>query len=231
MTRQKSFKRRVRARMEKTGERYTVAREQLIAKSSRAEPSEPPADSGRATVGMQERFSDELLAERTGRTWDRWFAALDEWGATERRHWEIASWLREEHGVAGWWAQSITVGYEQARGMRAPGERSGGGFSATASKTVDVPVERLFAAFADDDERRRWAPDTPLTLRRATPGKSIRFDWDDGSTRVVAGFDVKGAAKSTVGLEHERLPDAAEADRLKAYWRERLAALKEVLES
>ena len=44
MTRQKSFKRRVRARMDKTGERYTAARRQLLAKAEAAtiDPGSPP---------------------------------------------------------------------------------------------------------------------------------------------------------------------------------------------
>jgi hypothetical protein len=46
-----------------------------------------------------------------------WFDLLDEWGASERRHAEIARWLSEEQGVAGWDAQSVTVGYERARSM------------------------------------------------------------------------------------------------------------------
>jgi hypothetical protein len=33
-----------------------------------------------------------------------------------------------------------------------------------------------------------------------------------------------------VALEHERLADADEAERMKAFWRERVAALKELLE-
>ena len=230
MTKQKSFKRRVRGRMEKTGESYTAARDRLIPSAESGEPPEPATAAGGSTTRMEDRLSDEMMRERTGRTWEQWFAALDEWGAVERRHREIAAWLQDEHGVDGWWAQSVTVGYEQARGMRAPGERSGGGFSATASKTVGVPVERLFEAFANEEERRRWAPDATLELVRATPGKSMRFDWDDGATRVVVGFDVKGESKSSVGLEHERLPDAGEAERLKAYWRGRLAELKEFLE-
>jgi hypothetical protein len=44
------------------------------------------------------------------------------------------------------------------------------------------------------------------------------------------GFEAKGEAKSTVALEHERLPDADEAERMKAYWRERVTALKGELE-
>ena len=33
-----------------------------------------------------------------------------------------------------------------------------------------------------------------------------------------------------MALEHERLADADEAERMKAYWRERVGTLKEVLE-
>lgn len=231
MTRQKSFKRRVRGRMDKTGESYTAARDRLIPRADTGDPPEPVAGAGGSTTRMEDRLSDEMMLERTGHTWGQWFAALDEWGAVERRHREIAAWLRDEHGVDGWWSQSVTVGYEQARGMRAPGERSGGGFSATASKTVAVSAERLFEAFANENERRRWAPEAPLELVRATPGKSMRFDWGDGATRVVVGFDVKGESKSSVGVEHERLPDPDEAERMKAYWRGRLAVLKELLES
>ncbi len=40
----------------------------------------------------------------------------------------------------------------------------------------------------------------------------------------------KGAAKSVAAVQHERLADADEAERKKAFWRERVAALKEVLE-
>jgi len=48
--------------------------------------------------------------------------------------------------------------------------------------------------------------------------------------RVNVTFLAKDESRSTVALEHRRLPDAREADRMKAYWRQRLAALKEVLE-
>ena len=39
-------------------------------------------------------------------------------------------------------------------------------------------------------------------------------------------FAAKGEVKSVVAVQHARLADAAEADRMKAYWRERLSALK-----
>jgi uncharacterized protein YndB with AHSA1/START domain len=224
MTRQKSFKQSVRARMEKTGESYSEARRQLLAKAERRAES--------ATVeGYEELMSDEAIRRRTGKRWGEWFAILDASGAVDRKHGEIAAWLSEKHGVDGWSAQSLTVGYERARGLRASGERPGGGFSATASKTIAVPVERLFETFTDESERRRWLPDGNLRERTSTSPKSARFDWEDGSTRVIVGFEAKGDAKSLVALEHERLPDADSAEEMKAFWRERLTALKERLEA
>jgi hypothetical protein len=224
MTRQKTFKQDIRARMEKTGESYSEARRQLLAKAERKAES--------ATVeGYEEVMSEEAIRRRTGKRWGEWFAILDAWGGTEHTHKEIAAWLSEKHGVDGWSAQSVTVGYERARGMRAPGERPGGGFSATASRTVAVPVARLFDAFTDASERERWLPDGDLRERTSTRPRSARFDWEDGSTRVIVGFEQKGDAKSQVSLEHERLPDAESAEEMKAFWREGLSRLKEQLEA
>lgn len=251
MTHQRTFKSRVRTRMAKTGESYTTARRQLLARAQTtatepdtaeptapaepvapaAEPAgQPPAATAGGTAEQTERISDALLGERTGRGWAHWFALLDDWGATGRTHTEIARWLVTTHEVPGWWAQTITVGYEQARGLRAPGQRRGGGFSASGSRTVAVPVRRLFDAFADDTLRRRWLPDA-VSVRTATAPKTFRADWADGSTRIVVGFAAVGESKSRVAVQHEKLAGAEEAARLKAYWRERLAALKQLLES
>jgi uncharacterized protein YndB with AHSA1/START domain len=218
MTRQKSFKRLVRMRMEKTGESYTTARATLLA-----------AEEPQAADGPVLTMSDQAIRRRSGRGWEEWFEIIDEWGGAERSHKEIARWLDEEHATGGWNAQAITVNYERARGLRAVGERPDG-FSVTASKTVAVPVERLYDAFVDESLRRRWLPETELRERTATRPKSARFDWGEGETRVIVGFEDKGDAKSTAALEHARLPDAEEAERMKAFWRERVAVLKEMLE-
>ncbi len=224
MTRQKSFKTRVRARAEKTGERYTTARRHLLARS--AEPAEPVAASP-APAGKEgpRRPSDDAVRRSTGRPYEEWFELLDRWGAGERSHKEIAAWLDAEHGTGGWWAQSVTVAYEQARGRRAPGQRSDG-FEISASATVAMPVDDLYAAFADETLRRRWLPDAPLTIRTTQPGRSMRANWGDGSSRVNVYFAAKGDTKSHVAVVHERLADAAAAEEQKTYWRARLKELK-----
>jgi hypothetical protein len=222
MTRQKSFKRLVRARMEKTGESYTAARAQLLVAAE-----EEPATNGRSPLAT----SDETIRRRTGRGWEEWFDLLDEWGAPERTHRETARWVAELQGVdpLAWNAQAVVGSYELARGLRVVGEHADG-FTVTASKTVAVPVERLFAAFVDESLRARWLPDGELRQRTVIEPRSARFDWGDGDTRVVVGFQAKGDSKSMAALQHVRLADAEEAERMKAFWRERVATLKEVLE-
>lgn len=216
MTRHKSFKRLVRSRMGKTGESYTAARAALLAAEPKGAEKPPLAT------------SDEAIRERTGRGWEQWFDLLDEWGAAERPHREIARWVGAQLQIEplGWWAQAITVSYERARRGRAVGEQADGSFAITASKTVAVPVERLFDAFVEESVRERWLPDGELRERTATRPRSARFDWGEGETRVNVTFEAKGEARSTGVVEHARLADTQEAERMKAYWRERLAALK-----
>jgi hypothetical protein len=79
--------------------------------------------------------------------------------------------------------------------------------------------------------RQPIEPRRRLPVRTATAPRSARFDWEDGPTRLHVVFDAKDAARSTVSLTHVRLADAAEAERMKAWWRERLAALRALLEA
>ena len=50
------------------------------------------------------------------------------------------------------------------------------------------------------------------------------------ATRVNVGFEPKGDARGQVAVAHERLPDAEAAEEMKQHWRERLSALKALLE-
>ena len=220
MTRHRAFKRLVRSRMAKTGESYTAARATLLA-----------ADEPKATEAPPLPTSEAEIRRRTGRGWEEWFDLLDEWGAAERSHTEIARWVAAELDVEplAWNAQAVAISYERARGGRAVGERANG-FAITAQKTVSVAAERLFDAFVDDATRDRWLTDGELRERTATRPRSARFDWGGDETRVNVTFVAKGEAKSIVALEHERIGDAEQAAEVKARWRERLSALKSQLE-
>ncbi|HYH47229.1 MAG TPA: hypothetical protein VEG34_16230, partial [Thermoanaerobaculia bacterium] len=169
--------------------------------------------------------SDAAVRAATGRGWEEWFAWLDEAGAARLPHGDIAKMVHAA-GVPGWWSQSVAVGYERARGLRAKHQKADG-FSASASKTVAVPLADLYAACADDASRARWLvppPGTTYRVRGITQDKSVRLVWSDG-TAVTIGVYAKGEGKSLVGLEHSKLPDAEAVTRLKAFWKESLERL------
>ncbi|HEX9609406.1 MAG TPA: DUF4287 domain-containing protein [Candidatus Limnocylindria bacterium] len=219
MTTRKTFKRAVRARAAKTGESYTTARSQQLRRAA------PPPDAMELT-GM----TDAALKRGSGRTIREWLAILDAWGASERKHPEIARWLVAEHGIGGWWAQSVTVGYEKARGMR-PLRAQPGGFAVSVTRTIRAAPARISDAFTDASIRARWLPGAPISIRTSKRGKSARFDWDDPPSFIAYNLETKGDGRTKLGLGHEKLPDAAAADRIKSMWRERLTALKVLLET
>lgn len=216
MTKQKASKREVRLRMTKTGERYTAARRQVL---------KPPPLPPRVAEPL---VSDAAVRRATGKRWDDWFRVLDAFGATEHTHTEIARYVNIELGVDGWWSQNVTVGYERARGMRAAHQRPDG-FSVGVSKTFPVGAERLHAMFVQARQRNRWIDKDTLALRTATAPRTARFDFGDGASRVVVGITAKGSSKSSAGIQHERLPDAASVTEMRQFWKERLGALADLL--
>ncbi len=219
----KDFKRLVRARMQKTGESYTTARAQLLHKKPEA-PS--PAPSQYARLAGR---SDAVLKANTGCTWERWVKALDYAKAHTWPHRDIAQYVHEKFKVDGWWAQTVTVGYERIKGLRAIGQRRDGSFEATKSRTFAVPLARLYRAWADARTRTRWLPGVDLTIRTATRNKSMRITWPD-RTSVALGFAGKSAGKSQVAIQHQKLPDKPAATRMKEFWAARLAALGAMLQ-
>jgi uncharacterized protein YndB with AHSA1/START domain len=235
MTTDKARKRAVRDRMAKTGESYTAARRHLA----------PPGDAPDTLPGAavldpepgaavlppriaEPEVSEEAIVRGTGRGWDDWLRLLDARGIDGFSHRDTAAWLAAEQGLTSWWAQSITIGFERARGLRAAHQLADG-FSVGVAKTFGVPVEWLWAAFADEAGRSRWLEPGLLRERTAQPGRSARFDVAGGPSRVAVSLASKGEAKTAVTVQHERLAAAADVEERRAFWKERLAALADLL--
>jgi hypothetical protein len=237
MTQHKDLKRRVRARMLKTGEAYTTARAQLTRKPkartgahasiptpARTALAQPSPSEYAAIAGM----SDTKVKEKTGCTWERWVRALDRHHADEMSHAEIAKFIKATYKTPSWWTQTVAVGYERIKGLRARGQQRDGTYQATKSRTFDVPVTRLFNAWADDASRRSWWAGAAAVVRAARAPKSMRLGLDDGST-VAVSFIAKGRGRSVVAVEHTKLTDRVAAERVKAEWAARFDTLADIL--
>lgn len=198
----------------------------------------PARKTGRTSSATKKTSNNNKIAgigtkavqARTGKSWAQWLKILDEAGGKTMDHKSLAKYVHEQYGIPGWWAQMVTVGYEQARGLRKKHQKPQG-YEISSNKTVNVGISTLFTAWRDKRRREQWLPKTPMTIRKATRNKSMRIGWIDEKTSVDADFYAKGTGKSQITVQHRKLKTAKEAARMKTYWKGRLETLKKLLEA
>jgi len=102
------------------------------------------------------------------------------------------------------------------------------GFTISASRTIGVEVERVYAAWTEDGQRGQWLRDDEFVVTDATPGVSLHGDW--GGTHLRVFFMPRGALRACVTVDHEQLPTARRAEQMKKFWQARLGRLAAMLE-
>lgn len=178
----------------------------------------------------QKRASDETVKAKSGKTWAEWFKILDKAGAKKWEHAEISLFLHEKQKVSGWWSQMISVGYEHERGIRQKFQKCDGEFAASGSRTMNVPLAKVYLAWVDETLRRKWLRDGDMEITTATKDKSIRAKWNGGASRVSILFYGKGPQKSQVTVDHMKLADSKESAQMRTYWFEALNRAQKLLE-
>ncbi|MCH1883850.1 hypothetical protein [Agrococcus sp. ARC_14] len=170
---------------------------------------------------IEKNMGPEALRAATGRDHEQWRALLEAAGALQWTHAQTARWLVAEHGVDGWWAQGITVDFEQQRKGRLPGQQADGTFSVSVTRTV--PGERLeaLAAVRARIESRHGAAHRE-NLAASQP--VVRWRLGDG-TRLAAAAQPPNKTGTPVTLTIEKLADASAMERAKAEIAEILAAV------
>jgi len=246
MTRARALKSVIRARIARTGERYTTARRHVLASRARSGRPAPPVPhvptpaSTAARPPARGAVSEARVRERTGHGLDHWYAVLDRFGAVAKGHTAAARHLHQDHGVDGWYSQGITVSYERARGLRAVNQRVDGVFEVSASKVVKGSPADVAAAFSRPRRRAAWATGvdaglvTALAAALGAPASKgfviradglgrYRYRW--GTTAVQIYAQPKPGGKTIVTVANAKLPDAATLEIRRAQWRTALTAL------
>ena len=172
--------------------------------------------------GSAEGVGDEAVRDATGKDRAEWFALLDQAGAATWKHKDVGSWLVREHGVEGWWPQGITVAYEQARGIRRPGQRQDGTFEASVSRTVDLDTAAALRALAAVVTMELDVD--PLALNLTAKHPTARFPLDGGEF-VLATVSPVDEGRSSIGLTWGRMADGSRLADVKARMREWLRAV------
>ena len=190
------------------------------------------------------------MREATGRGWEEWLEALDAAGAADWNHGQIVAHLEREHREAttGWWRQSITVGYEQARGKRAEGETAAGfqvgvqrSVAASPAEAWELVVSRpeLWlgqGASVAFEEGERYevpagdgAPGASGEIRVVKPGARLRMTWQPEGWARPATLQLtlleSGPTKTATHAQLEKLPDADAREVTRERWRGALERL------
>src|SRR4030095_8802626 len=181
-------------------------------------------------VAWKPPISTYAVKAKPGRGGEEWVRILDKEKGPTLGHTKLAELLHEKYSVPGWWSQMVTVGYEQARGLRVKHQKKGG-FEISATRTIDANAKSIFKAWTDAKVRSRWLPKSAITIHKSTPPKSLRVTWIDGAKSIGVNFYPKSAGKTLVALQHGKLESAAQAKKMKAFWGVRLEALKKKVES
>jgi hypothetical protein len=174
--------------------------------------------------------SEAAMLTATGKYPDEWFAILDQAGATAWTHTAIARWL-SDRDVDGWWAQSVTVRYEQARGMRLPGQQSDGTFAVSASRSVDVGHGRsdhaaVLAALTGPMSASLGV--VPAAVNAAAKYPTVRWGLPSGES-LLATLSPVSAGKTSVSLTQSKILDHNQLTANKGQLKELLAQLPDWL--
>jgi uncharacterized protein YndB with AHSA1/START domain len=122
----------------------------------------------------------------------------------------------------------LAVEYEQKHGLREIHQTCNGDFAAGVSRTLPIPLAKIYKAWADENARKAWLKDDKMEITTATANKSIRAKWDE-TDRMSVYFYPKGTGKTQVVVDHMKLKSAAESKRMKDFWAEAVARLESEL--
>lgn len=166
----------------------------------------------------------ESIEKATGRKWSEWLEWLEERGAKDLSHTEIARLVHKElEGKVdsfGWWAQGVTVAYEQQTGRRVPGQKSDGTFEISVSRTVKGSREGIFQRLSEQLESEFEFGEVNINQTRTsvTPVRSYwRCELDNG-TKVVWALEEKGEAKCLLVVTHTNLTSSESAESWRDFW-------------
>jgi uncharacterized protein YndB with AHSA1/START domain len=204
----------------------------------------------RIELRADKSVDDATCKADTGRNLQEWFALLDAFGGPGKGRREIGNHLYDTFKVDPWWIASLNIAYEAQHGLTEKDGRAKG-FTICATKSIKAAPDACYAQFAAADQLDAWlGPGHALdfrdggslrngdgnraTIRKLSPGKTIRLVWEQADAAPDTPVEVKfqpAGNKTTVMITHDRLQTRAEADGLRRAWGEALDRLKQRLET
>jgi uncharacterized protein YndB with AHSA1/START domain len=194
--------------------------------------------------------TDAVARDKTGKTLEQWFAHLDSLGGLAQGRRELVQALCSGAKLDEWWATTLVVEYERARGAKEKDGRPKG-YSICSTRTIAAPLTRVFAAFGAATDLDQWlgaqtkvafedggtltnGDGDRATFTRIRADKDLRLAWQHATrapeSQVEVLFADKGKGKTGLTLNHTRIQSRRDADELRAGWSAAFERLKAHLE-
>ena len=141
----------------------------------------------------------------------------------------------------------VTVVYEQERGLRKKHQKSDGSYVICVSKVLPVSINTLYEFCSDGNRRNQWLTHknyntVTITISKTTMNKSMHIVWNEikkkittnnsrnnhnnkNKTRVDVDFYDKGTSKSQVVVQHSKLDNLNEVEKMRSYWKKAVERL------
>ena len=193
-------------------------------------------------------LTNEACKAATGKTMEEWFEVLDGLSDPKIGRRDRVHHIYEATDKDAWWASTLAVEYEAAKGQKEKDGRLKGYFICS-TKTLNVPVESAYNAWTSPNALANWFGDVKLdlkdggelvdsdgnraTFKRIRENKDLRFTWigaDGEESLVDVSFADKGNGKTGLLINHDRIQTRAEADGIRRAWSEALDKMKAYLE-
>ena len=170
---------------------------------------------------MAKELSADAIVAGTGRTWEEWLAFFDSVGGESLDHKELVA-AASKIGAPPWWRQMVSVKYEQHIGRRAPGQVGVGNFNVSASKTWSGSLDSALNRWSEVMAGRREVSGLSITRGPQISATEKWRYWRAGlsdESRVVVNISAKGADKSVISVQHEKLRSEDEVNHWREYWK------------
>lgn len=187
---------------------------------------------------MKNKFagkSDEAVVKATGKSWDEWFKILDSADASKMPHKDIVrmlhdkglirkrkDWPEDKNFNAGWWAQSIVVGYEEKIGRRVFGAKTAGNYSVTVGKslagTPDDVLKIWQGLVKEKTEFNKVKIEGDSRISSTDKWRYWKVDLVDGS-KIMAATGPKVNNQSAFSVTMDKLKGEKEVEMWRRYWK------------
>lgn len=176
---------------------------------------------------MEEPKNRKALETGSGITWAEWVAFLEPHKALSHSDMAVVVLGKiNERGASKspeWWAQGVTVAYEQHIGRRQPGQTSDGNYSVTVSKTIDGDMDAVLAKWVERTSGMQKFGGVSVVgeprMSETDKWRYWRCDLEDGSKLSVNIQTKPNGIKSSLAINHDKLHSSEDVEHWRAYWK------------